>query len=318
VAVIFAWRHVSEEMLSRPLPVAAESTLIVPPGTSFREFARELAARDLVRHPLPLLILARLDGSVGRLLAGEYRIAPGMTLQDLLDKVASGDVILHQFTIIEGWTFDELRQALADHPVIRHDPDNPSDAELMAAIGFPDQHPEGRFLPETYSFPRGTTDIEFLKRAHAALARVLEEEWAARGDNAVVSTPYDALILASIIEKETAVETERRRVAGVFSRRLERGMRLQADPTVIYGMGEEYEGRIGTEDLRTDTPYNTYTRHGLPPTPIAMPGRASIHAALHPAAGDALYFVARGDGSHEFSATLREHNAAVRKYILGE
>ncbi len=318
VAAFIVWQRMTEEMLTRPLPVAAGDALIVPEGTSFREFTGLLAARDLLEHPILLLALARVDDDTGRLLAGEYRLAPDMTLRDLLDNVASGEVIQHRFTIVEGWSFADLRQALARYPVIEHDPKNPSDSELMAAIGHPGQHPEGRFLPETYRFPRGVTDISFLRRAHDAMTRVLEQAWEERAGNTPVSTPYEALILASIIEKETGAKGERRRIAGVFARRLDVGMRLQTDPTVIYGMGEAYDGRIRTKDLRTDTPYNTYTRHGLPPTPIAMPGRAAITAALSPQPGSALYFVSRGDGTHQFSDSLEEHNRAVRKYILGE
>ncbi len=316
-AGVLTWRHLTERMLEEPLAVTTERALEVPRGTSFRGFIHMLEREGMIEYPILLRILARVDDDVGSLRAGEYALRPDMTLRQLLDDVAEGDVKLHDLTVIEGWNFRDLRNALAEHPAIRLDLDEPSDAELMAAIGRPDEHPEGRFLPETYRFPRGTTGVEVLERAYTAMAEALAAAWEQRADDIPLDTPYEALILASIIEKETGTAEEREAIAGVFSRRLERGMRLQTDPTVIYGMGDAYDGNIRTRDLRTDTISTTNSRAGLPPTPIAMPGRAALEAAMHPAEGSALYFVSRGDGTHKFSDTLQEHNQAVRKYILG-
>jgi UPF0755 protein len=218
--------------------------------------------------------------------------------------------------VVEGWTFQQLLDALRENEAIRQTLTDRDGAAIMAQLGKPDLHPEGQFAPDTYRFPRGTSDLEFLRRAHNTLQEWLDSAWRERAEDLPYDSAYDALIMASIIEKETGLASEREAIAGVFVRRLKRTMRLQTDPTVIYGMGSAYNGNIRRADLRRDTPYNTYTRHGLPPTPIALPGRESLHAALHPAEGDALYFVAKGDGSHQFSATLEEHLDAVRLYQL--
>ena len=225
-------------------------------------------------------------------------------------------MVLHQFTIVEGWNLRELRAALLADPVLVTTLADVSDADLPARLEIDAPSAEGQFLPETYRYARGTTDEEFLRRAHRDLAATLNSLWALRGPDLPLASPYEALTLASIIEKETGVAEERARIAGVFIRRLRLGMRLQTDPTVIYGLGASFDGDIRRRDLRTDTPYNTYTRHGLPPTPIAMAGEAALKAALHPEPGDALYFVSRRDGTHHFSATLDEHNAAVARYQL--
>lgn len=304
--------------LRAPLPVGDDGMdLLVEPGMSLRVIANRLDRRGVLHTPSYLVWLGRLEEKSHRIQAGEYHISPGTTPRALLDLMVAGRVRLHSFTIIEGWTFAQLRGALAQHPALRHTLDGVDHEGVMDRLGHAGTHPEGRFLPETYHFPRGTSDLEFLRRAYDALAQRLATEWEQRADDLPLESPYEALILASIIEKETAVESERTRIAGVFVRRLQRGMRLQTDPTVIYGMGESYDGNIRRADLRRDTAYNTYTRSGLPPTPIALPSAESIHAALHPADGDALYFVSRGDGSHVFSATLAEHNRAVTKYQLG-
>jgi UPF0755 protein len=231
--------------------------------------------------------------------------------------VVAGTVVQYQVTAIEGWTFRQFVDALATHPKLTHTLDDTSDADIMAALGHPEQHPEGRFFPDTYAFTKGTTDVAVLARAHAAMAQRLAAVWSGRDADLPISEPAQALTLASIIEKETARDDERRRIAGVFVRRLRRGMRLQTDPTVIYGLGEAFDGNLTRRDLRSDTPYNTYTRGGLPPTPIALPGQASLEAAVHPLEGDSLYFVATGepDGSHYFSATLAEHQQAVNRYL---
>jgi UPF0755 protein len=292
----------------------ASQSLEVAPGSSLYAIARQLESRGWIEDARYFVWMARLRGLAHQAKAGEYAILPGTTPPGLLQQMVDGKVIQHSLTIIEGWTFRELIAQIQAHPTLRQTLDDPW--QIMAELGYPELHPEGQFLPETYHFPRGFSDRQLLERAHRALQRQLELEWSRRMDGLPLKSPYEALILASIIERETGVVEERTEIAGVFIRRLQRGMRLQTDPTVIYGMGEVYEGRIRRRDLLADTPYNTYTRHGLPPTPIAMPSAKAIHAALNPKDGNTLYFVARGDGSHQFSATLEEHNQAVRRYQL--
>jgi len=251
-----------------------------------------------------------------RLQVGEYAIAHGITPRELLTKLERGQVIQYRFTIVEGWNFRDLRAALARDETLEKASAGMDDAALMTALERPGQHPEGRFLPETYNFTRGMSDLQLLRRAMLAMDKALEDAWARRAESVPLETPEQLLIMASIIEKETGKASEREEISGVFARRLRIGMRLQTDPTVIYGMGSAYDGNIRRRDLTTDTPYNTYTRGGLPPTPIAMPGRAALLAAGNPADGNTLYFVSRGDGSHVFSATLAEHNRAVACYQL--
>jgi UPF0755 protein len=228
----------------------------------------------------------------------------------------SGKVRQYALTLVEGWNFRQVMDAVQSHPSLAHTLQGLENAAIMAQLGHPDEHPEGRFLPDTYHFPKGLSDVAFLQRAYDAMAQTLAQEWEGRAVGLPLQTPYEALILASIVEKETGLASERQAIAGVFVRRLEKRMRLQTDPTVIYGMGERYDGNIRKQDLLEDTPYNTYRRLGLPPTPIAMPGRDAIHATLHPDDSQNIYFVSRGDGSHHFSATLEEHNNAVIKYQL--
>lgn len=313
----WAWNHY-RAFVATPLSVPGDGVVEIARGESFRNVLAKLRAAGIEDgHDLEWHVLAREMDVARRLHVGEYAIDAGLTPRDLLAKFASGRVIQYRFTIVEGWSFRELRRALAEaRPLVQAGRELDADA-LMAAIDRPGQHPEGRFLPETYLYTRGTTDIELLRRANRALEKTLAEVWEGRDEGLPIGTPEQALILASLIEKETGVAGERPQIAGVFVRRLQRGMRLQTDPSVIYGMGDSYQGRIGRKGLDTDTPYNTYTRAGLPPTPIAMPGRAALHAAVHPAPGESLYFVSRGDGSHHFSATLAEHNRAVARYILG-
>ena len=304
--------------MDAPARVPAEGLVYeVPPGASFAAVVDDLVARGIVSSPFFLHLEARRTGEAARIKAGEFLLPAGLTTRELLDVLVEGEAILHAFTIVEGWTFRELMDAVAADPRLSHRLPDHGPETVMAALGRAGEHPEGRFLPETYRFPKGTTDVDFLARAYEAMTRVLAEEWAKRAEGLPYETPYEALVMASIVERETGLAAERERVAGVFVRRLEKGMRLQTDPTVIYGMGDAFDGNLRRVDLRNDTPYNTYTRHGLPPTPIALPGRAAIHAALHPAPGDALYFVSRGDGSHHFSATLREHQNAVNRYQRG-
>lgn len=318
VSAVFGWFGYDYQAFRQtPLAVPAEGAVIeIPPGRSVRGIAQELAEKRYIDSPLYLEILARTTGTAARLQAGEYRIEPGLLPEAFLQLLVSGKVVQYTLTIVEGWTFKQMLAAVQTHPMLKQTLQGKSPQDIMDALGRTDEHPEGRFLPDTYHFPRGMRDVDFLKRAYAAMEQTLQREWAARTPDLPFKTPYEALILASIVEKETGIAAERPRIAGVFVRRLKQGMRLQTDPTVIYGLGERFDGNIRSADLRADTPYNTYTRDGLPPTPIALPGPDAIRAVLHPAEGKELYFVATGDGSHHFSATLEEHNRAVRKYQL--
>jgi UPF0755 protein len=304
--------------LDTPLGVpAGDLVLEVKPGSGIAVLARELQGRPGLLRSAPYLeAYVRLNGLAPRLKAGEYAITPGLTPRALIDRIVAGRVIQYPLTVVEGWTFRQLRQALAAQPKLAQTLRGLSDAEVMARLDRPGEHPEGRFLPDTYHYPAGFTDEAFLRRALAAMDRRLAEVWSRRAPDVPLSDPYQALILASIIEKETAVPAERPDIAGVFARRLRQGMRLQTDPTVIYGLGEAFDGDVRRQDLAADTPYNTYTHRGLPPTPIALPGSDSLDAAVNPAPGDALYFVADGQGRHVFSATLEEHNRAVRRHQL--
>ncbi len=311
VAGAFAWRELHE-----PLRIAADGEwLRVPSGTAMHRVAAELADRGLLDEPWILATYARFSGDATRIRAGEYQLVPGMTPLTLLAKLVAGDVYLHRFTIVEGSRFAEVLTALRAHPAI--EPTELDGAGIMNALGEPGVHPEGQFFPDTYSFPLGTPDVEVLRMAHHALVARLTAAWNNRSADLNISSDYEALILASIIEKETSLATERKLIAGVFHERLRRNMRLQTDPTVIYGLGEAFDGNLRRRDLQRDTPYNTYTRPGLPPTPIALPGLASIEAAVAPERTGAIYFVAtgRGDGSHYFSSTLEEHERAVRDYL---
>lgn len=286
-------------------------------GASFRAVSDDLAERGIIRHTRLFRLYARWTGQAGAIQAGDYLIKQGTTPAELLQQFTSGAVQLYSFTIIEGWNQWDLLKALHEHPQIDASLTDEDWPALLEALGADVRHPEGLFLPETYRFPRHTADRSVLAQAYKLMQRVLEEEWSGRAREIAVATPYEALILASIVEKETARPDERARISGVFSRRLEKRMRLQTDPTVIYGIGRTFNGNLTRRDLLTDTPYNTYTRRGLPPTPIALPGRAAIHAALHPADGEELFFVATGlgDGSHAFSTTKEQHDAAVADYL---
>jgi UPF0755 protein len=292
-----------------------QQSIDVSRGTSFKGIVAELRQQGLsTASPWYWRLLAEQMHVAGKLHAGEYALAPGITPRQLLADMAAGRVLQRNFTIVDGWTFAELRRALAQADVLQHDTSGLDDAAIMQRIGAGGEAPEGRFLPETYAYVKGDSELDILRRAHAAMERTLAALWAGRAPDLPLATPYEALILASIVEKETGRADERAKIAGVFVRRLEDHMLLQTDPSVIYGMGARYDGNIRRSDLVADTPYNTYTRPGLPPTPIALPGRPAIEAALHPAPGDALYFVARGDGSHVFSSTLAEHSRNVDCY----
>lgn len=303
----------------RPLAgVPADASLVVERGDNLDKVLRKLQAQGIATGDrLHWQLLARQTGAAGRLQVGEYALPADISPGALLRAMRDGRVVRRKFTIVEGWNIRDLRAALRKVPLLAQKAAGMDDAALMRALGHDGQHPEGRFLPETYAWVRGDADLDILKRAYSAMDRALDEAWAARAPDLPLDNRDQALALASIVEKETGVGDERAQIAGVFVRRLKAGMRLQTDPTVIYGMGSNYAGNIRRADLATDTPYNTYTRAGLPPTPIAMPGKAALHAATHPAPGDALYFVAVGDGSgrHVFSASLDAHNSAVRDYL---
>jgi len=303
--------------LHRPLVLEQPAVVEIPAGTPLARVAGELERRGMLRHPAVLSWYGRLSGEAARIKAGEYVLEPGVSAAEALAKFVAGDVRLYSFTIVEGWTTAEAVRALQAHPAIVATLVPYEPAALLEAVDAAETHPEGLLLPETYHFPKGSEDVTILRRAYALMEQRLQAAWQDRREDIPLDSPYEALILASIIEKETARDDERRRIAGVFTRRLERGMRLQTDPTVIYGMGDAYDGNIRRRDLRTDTPYNTYTRSGLPPTPIALPGQASLEAAVDPAPGEALFFVATGepDGSHYFSVTRQEHEAAVERYL---
>jgi UPF0755 protein len=297
---------------------SGESVEIVS-GDSFPAVLRKLREKGVREgRNLEWQLLARELDAAGKLKVGEYALEPGATPRDLLIRMRDGRIIQYRFTIVEGWNIRQLRAALKAATPLRHETDDMDDAALMKAVGRAGQHPEGRFLPETYVYSRRDSDLDLLKRAHAAMEKALASAWAARDPDVPLTSPEQALVLASVIEKETGIASERPQIAGVFARRLKLGMPLQTDPTVIYGIGSSYDGNIRRHHLTTDTPYNTYTRKGLPPTPIAMPGAAALNAAVNPKDGDALYFVAVGDGSgrHIFSATLAEHNAAVARYLV--
>jgi UPF0755 protein len=304
-------RHV----LDSPLELRASEQFEVRPGASAAGIAAELAASGWLHHPRIWTWYARWSGKADHLKAGFYELSPGETARTLLDQIVAGRVMLEQLTIIEGWTYRDLRRLLAGQRGVRQTLNGQDDAAVMAALGSRGVHPEGQFFPDTYRFAYGTADLEILRIAHERMRSELALAWEQRTPVAQIATPYEALIMASIVEKESSRSDERQKIAGVYLRRLAIGMRLQADPTVIYGLGAAYDGNLRTRDMRTDTPYNSYTRAGLPPTPIALPGRESLLAVARPVVTGALYFVATGqaDGSHYFSTTLAEHNAAVKR-----
>lgn len=286
-------------------------------GSSFAAVTRNLVEQGIIENDRWFRLYARWSGDASAVQAGHYLLLPGATPASMLQQFTSGAVRLFSFTIIEGWNHRDLLKALHAEEAIKASMTEEDWPGLLADLGADAMHPEGLFLPETYRFARDTTDRELLAQAYSLMRKVLAEEWIARDEATPLKSPYEALILASIVEKETGRADERPRIAGVFTRRLNKRMRLQTDPTVIYGIGPEFNGNLTRNNLRTDTPYNTYTRSGLPPTPIAMPGRAAIHAALNPAAGEELFFVATGlgDGSHRFSVTKAEHDEAVSEYL---
>jgi UPF0755 protein len=308
--------------LDAPLRLTAPLRFKVPAGASFARVAGELAAQHVISNPRAWTLYARLKGLAAAVKAGEYEIQPGTTPRELLTKMVNGQVLLHSFTIVDGWRVQDLLEALrrnADIAATLPEPANfaAQAAALMAKLGSPGTDAEGQFLPETYRFIAGTPDVELLRQAHSALVHELDAAWASRDPDLPLHSSNELLIMASIIEKESGLPQELPKIAGLYLHRLSIGMRLQADPTVIYGLGQRYDGNIHTVDLQTDGPYNTYTRVGLPPTPIALAGAAAIRATARPEKTDAIYFVAstKGDGSHVFSTTLEQHNAAVAAYV---
>jgi len=293
-----------------------DKTFVIKPGAAISTVVNDLIAEGIIDDRSRFMWMINHNEKSRQIQAGEYLISPDMTPNDILQKFIDGKVKQYAFTVVEGWTFKQMLVAISGSDKLKHTLAGKTPKEIMKILGYENEHPEGRFLPDTYHFPAGMSDKRFLQRAYKSMQKVLKENWEKRVKNLPYKTPYEALILASIVEKETGVAREREQIAGVFVRRLKKRMRLQTDPTVIYGMGDKYKGNLRKKDLLRDTPYNTYRRRGLPPTPIALPGVAAIKAALNPAEGDALYFVAKGDGSHYFSTTIEEHNKAVRKYQL--
>lgn len=302
--------------LNQPLNIAQEALLDVPKGTTPTRTFYRLEADGVIKDAFWLRVYWRFNLPRQPLHSGEYRMQPGMTVDDLIDLWKRGEMVQYSLTLVEGWNFHQVRAALAKAEKLEKTLDGLSDSDVMDKLGHKGVFPEGRFFPDTYRFVRGMTDVELLKKAYDRLDEVLAAEWAQRAADVPYSDPYQALIMASLVEKETGVPQERGQIAGVFVRRLGLGMLLQTDPTVIYGLGDRYNGKLTRAHLKESTPYNTYVIAGLPPTPIAMVGREAIHAALNPVAGNSLYFVARGDGSHVFSDDLDAHNSAVREFQL--
>lgn len=304
--------------LQRPLPLArATVELSIEPGTNPREVAQQWVEAGVDVSPALLYEWFRWSGQARRIRAGSYEVGPGTTARQLLERMVAGDESLESVRLVEGWTFRQFRAELSRQAHLRPTTAGLPDTEVMRALGLPGLAPEGRFFPDTYRFSRGVSDLTVLRRAQQAMERRLDAVWAERAPDLPLRTPEQALILASIVEKETGLAADRGQIAGVFVNRLRIGMPLQTDPTVIYGLGEAFDGNLRRRDLLADTPFNTYTRTGLPPTPIAMPGAAALRAAVRPQSTRALYFVARGDGSSVFSETLDDHNRAVNRYQRG-
>lgn len=296
-----------------------QDTFLIESGDTLNGIADRLVSDGVLSEPWSLRLLAKGQGVGEAILAGEYQFPEDIDLREFLDHIVTGKGQIDvKITIVEGWTFQQMRQALKQAPKLKQITAEWSDQKIMASLGHPDLHPEGQFYPDTFYYRANDTDLEILKKSFALMQQKLTLAWQSRASDIPLDDPYEALILASIIEKETQVREEQPTIAGVFMNRLEKGMRLQTDPTVIYGVGDAYDGDITREHLNTDTPYNTYTRSGLTPTPISLPGEDSLMATVKPAKTDAYYFVAKGGGRHKFSKTLKEHNAAVRKYILGK
>ncbi len=309
----WAWMDY-DSTLNNPAVFENPVTIEIEKGENLKQITEKLVEQHVAIKPFWFKVIAWKDDANKKIKSGEYELPVNSTAPQILALFVQGKVKQHAITFPEGWNFKQIRQELDKNPYLEHTLQNTPNETIVTTLGISQNHPEGLFFPDTYFFEKHTSDEALLKRAYGKMQVVLAEEWQNRAENLPLTTPYQALILASIIEKETAAPTERAQIAGVFSRRLQQDMMLQTDPTVIYGMGDAYQGDIKTTDLQNQTPYNTYTFKGLPPTPIAMAGRDAIHAALHPDASEALYFVAKGDGTHVFSATLEAHNAAVEQY----
>ena len=308
------WRSFNDT----PVNIAGKELLFtVNSGESMSKVSRKLEEMGVINRAASLNWAARYKGLAAKIQAGEYVFSSEITASQLLDQLVRGEVTSYSLTLVEGWNFPQMLAAIARDSTLKHTLEGLDVTEIMDRIGYAGVHPEGRFFPDTYKFSRGMSDVDILQRAYQAMEKNLQQEWQKRADGLPYAVPDEALIMASIIEKETGLAEERADIAGVFVRRLRKGMLLQTDPTIIYGLGEEFDGNLRRKHLKDKSNiYNTYRHKGLPPTPIAMPGREAIHAALNPASGKTLYFVARGDGSHQFSATLKEHNKAVTKYQL--
>ena len=314
-----AWLEMPMGFTQQPINASSPQVLdlSVEPGTTPKGVAQAIADAGADVSPHLLRVWFRLSGQDRAIKAGSYEITPEMSPRGVLNMLARGEESLKSVTLVEGWTFKQFKQALAKAETVKLTTQTLSDAEIMSQLGRPDLHPEGRFYPDTYTYSKGSTDLAIMKRALKAMDRQLEKTWNQKPAHLKLANPTELLTLASIVEKETGRASDRPFISAVFHNRLKMGMRLQTDPTVIYGLGDAFDGNLRRVDLRTDTPYNTYTRAGLPPTPIAMPGKAALMAAISPAASNALYFVAKGDGTSHFSQSLNEHNNAVNKYQRG-
>jgi len=313
------WLHAqTRRAMHAPLALDAPTLFRIAPGSNVTAIARRLESEGWVRDYRLFVLAARLGDLAHRIQAGTYELTPGSSLADFLDTIVAGRTKTFAIRFIEGCRFSDMRAGLAAEPALTQTLADLDDDAVLTRLGLEAPSPEGLFFPATYHYEDGDRDLDILARASRRMQTVLDAAWRTRREGLPYDSPYEALIMASIIEKETGRAEERPRIGGVFVRRLERGMKLQTDPTVIYGLGAGFDGNLRRADLRRDTPYNTYVHHGLPPTPIAMPGADAIGAALDPAPGSALYFVAKGDGAHQFSDSLREHNAAVRRYQLGQ
>ena len=300
-----------------PIELAAPTVeFSIRPGSTLRGATRQIIEAGLSMPEWKFVLLARANGASAGVKAGSYQVSDGVTPLQLVRKITRGEYAQAEILLVEGWNFRQVREALNAHADLRHDSAGLSEAQIMAKLGAPGVLPEGAFFPDTYVFAKGASDLAVLARARSTMKKRLESAWAGRAPDLPMTDPYEALILASLVEKETGRASDRTMVAAVFANRLRRKMKLQTDPSVIYGMGEKFDGNLRKRDLVTDTPFNTYMRLGLPPHPIAMPGLASLEAVMHPAQTDALYFVSRGDGTSEFSRTLVEHNRAVGKYQM--
>lgn len=306
-----AFSHFSSAPLAFP---GGPVRVTVDPGSHLKAISRQLARKGVIDIPWAFSLLARLRGQGESLQAGVYEVTPAMSPKDLLDRMVRGEALHAEITFIEGWTFRQMRASLDAHPGLKHDSASLSERDILERLGAIERHPEGLFFPDTYRFGLGTSDLVLLKKAHQRMRDRLRANWEKRSAGLPLNSPYELLVMASVVEKETGKPEDRTQIAAVFLNRLRIGMRLQSDPTVIYGMGERFDGNLRRRDLETDGPYNSYLRAGLPPTPIALPGEAALAAVANPASSRALYFVARGDGTSHFSETLREHNRAVDRF----